>query len=112
MGQRLSYENLEAEVDAALEQARNAPARPYILTVSYHPGPGFEFLQLTLTDGRRLLIPREELGELKHATPEQAKDVEVIMNGTAVYWPQLDDGLNLMDFLEYRWRGAAEPLAA
>jgi hypothetical protein len=112
MGRRLSDENLEAEVNAALEEARNAPERPYIVAASYHPEPGFEFLQMTLTDGRRLLIPREELGELKDATAEQAKDVEVIMNGTAVYWPQLDDGLQLMDFLQYRWRGATEAVAA
>lgn len=112
MGSRHSEYPSEKELDAIMEAARNAPPRPYIVAASYHPEPGFEFLQMTLTDGRRLLIPREELGELKDATPEQAKDVEVIMNGTAVYWPQLDDGLQLMDFLEYRWRGAAEPVAA
>jgi hypothetical protein len=29
-----------------------------------------------------------------------------------VYWPQLDDGLHLNDFLEYRWRREPESVAA
>jgi hypothetical protein len=41
---------------------------------SYRPEPGLEFLMLKLSDGRRLLVPREELGELKNATPQQAAD--------------------------------------
>jgi len=112
MGQRLSYENLDAEVDAAMERARNAPDFPAILSASYHPESELEFLELKLSDGRRLLIPREELGELKNATPEQAKDVVVLTAGTAVYWPQLDDGLHLVDFLKYRWLGELDPVAA
>jgi len=102
----------EQELDAIMERARNAPDYPAILSAVYYAEPELEFLELKLSDGRRLLIPREELGELKNATPEQAKDVVVLTAGTAVYWPQLDDGLHLMDFLEYRWRGELERVAA
>jgi len=98
MGRPLTNENLEAEVDAAMEAARNAPELPTIIEASYHPEPGLEFLKLRLSDGRRLLIPREELGELKNATAE--------------HWPQLDDGLQLEDFLEYRWRKEPRGVAA
>jgi len=112
MGRPLTNENLEAEVDAAMEAARNAPELPTIIEASYHPEPGLEFLKLRLSDGRRLLIPREELGELKNATAEQARDVSIIFSGTALYWPQLDDGLQLEDFLEYRWRKEPRGVAA
>ena len=84
---------------------------PVIVEASYHKESGFEFLHLNLSDGRRLLIPREELDELKNATTEQATDIKIIHNGTGIWWPQIDDGLYLPDFLEHRWgkvpRGAA-----
>ena len=93
----------DEEIDAALEAARNAPPEATIVEAAYRPEPGLEFLMLKLSDGRRLLIPREELGELKNATPEQAVDLTVGPNGVDVWWPQLDDGLYLPDFLEHRW---------
>jgi hypothetical protein len=43
------------------------------------------------------------LGELKHATVEQATDLMIKLQGLAVWWPQIDDGLYLPDFLEHRW---------
>jgi hypothetical protein len=67
---------------------------------------------LKLSNGRRLLIPREELGELKNATPEQATDLFIVPTATGVWWPQLDDGLYLPDFLEYRWGKEKRGVAA
>ena len=93
----------DAEIEAALEEARNAPDEPLIVEAAYRPEPGLEFLMLKLSDGRRLLIPREELSELKNATAEQATDLFIVPTATGIWWPQLDDGLYLPDFLEYRW---------
>jgi hypothetical protein len=93
----------DEEIEAALEEARNAPEEVTIFEARYRPEPGLEFLMLRLSDGRRLLIPKEELGELKNATPEQAADLTIGPHGVDVWWPQLDDGLYLPDFLEYRW---------
>ena len=58
---------------------------------------------LRLNNGQRMLIPKEMLGELKNATLEQAHNVEIKLLGLSVWWPQLDDGLYLPDFLEHRW---------
>jgi len=91
---------------------RNEPDPIVIVSAAYHPESGMDFLELKLSDGRRLLVPREELGELKTATPEQARDLTIIFHGSAVYWPQLDDGLDLADFLRYRWRREPEQVAA
>jgi hypothetical protein len=93
----------EEEVDAALEAAADVRKEPLIESAAYFAEPAMEFLMLRLDDGRRLLVPREELGELKNATAEQAEDVIVVPSGTGVWWPKLDDGLYLPDFLEYRW---------
>jgi hypothetical protein len=102
----------DAEIEAALEEARNAPPEVTILEAAYRGEPGLEFLMLKLSDGRRLLIPREELGELKNATVEQATDLQIGPHGVDIWWPQLDDGLYLPDFLEHRWGKVPRGVAA
>lgn len=112
MAEAITDENLDAVVDAMLERARTSGSDLEILSAVYHPEEGMEFLEMKLSDGRRLLIPKEELGELDHATPEQARDLVVLTPGASIYWPQLDDGLSLGDFLEHRWRREPEAVAA
>lgn len=112
MARALTDENLDAEVETAFEWARTNGSDLEILSAVYHPEKGMEFLEMKLSDGRRLLIPKEELGELDNATPEQAQDVVVLPPGASIYWPQLDDGLSLGDFLEHRWRREPEAVAA
>jgi hypothetical protein len=102
----------DEEIDAALEEAKLYDDDPYIVEAAYRSGPGLDFLMLRLSDGRRLLIPREDLGELKNATSEQAADLTIGPNGIDIYWPQLDDGLFLPDFLEYRWKQDPKDVAA
>jgi hypothetical protein len=102
----------DEEIDAAIERSKAFAACPRIVEAAYRAEPGLEFLMLKLSDGRRLLIPHEELGELTNATPEQASDLFIVPTGTAVWWPQLDDGLNLPDFLERRWGKEPRSVAA
>jgi hypothetical protein len=102
----------EQDIDEMLAAAQLAPDPPRILEAAYHPESGLDFLMLKLSDGRRLLIPRELLPELKHATPEQAVDLFIGPNGIDIWWPQLDDGLYLPDFLENRWVQERHPIAA
>jgi len=102
----------DAEIDAALEEARNSPPEIEILEAEFHSQPGLEFLRMKLSDGRTLLVPREELDELDNATTEQAKDIMILTPGASVWWPQLDDGIYLADFLEYRWGKVKETVAA
>jgi hypothetical protein len=102
----------DEEIDAALERAKDFDSFPRIVEAIYRPETGLEFLMLRLSDSRRLLIPREELGELKDATPEQASDLRIGPNGVDIWWPQLDDGLYLPDFLEHRWGKERRGVAA
>jgi len=101
----------DEEIEAALEEARNAPPEVTILEAAYRAEPGLEFLMLRLSDGRRLLIPREELDELKNATVEQATELFIVPSGTGVWWPQLDDGIYLPNLLEER-SGTGRSVAA
>ncbi len=65
-------------------------------------------LYLKLSDGRRLFVPKEELSELKNATSEQASDIVIVLQGSSLWWPQIDDGLHIQDFLEKRWHKPRE----
>ena len=67
----------DEEIDQAIARAALAADEPRIVEAAYRHEPGLEFLMLKLSDGRRLLIPREELSELDGATVEQACDLIV-----------------------------------
>jgi hypothetical protein len=91
------------EIDAAFERAQAFDSFPRIVEAEFHSDAKVEFLRLRLSDGQQLLIPRQMLGELKDATAEQAADLFIGPQGLSVWWPRLDDGLYLPDFLERRW---------
>jgi len=93
----------DEEIDAALERAKEFDSFPRIVEAAYRPDPGWECLMLRLSNGHRLLVPKEMLGELNNATPQQAVDLRIEHLGLSIWWPQLDDGLYLPDFLEHRW---------
>jgi hypothetical protein len=102
----------DEEIDEAIEQAKQYESEPRIVEAVFRPEPELDLLMLRLNDGRRLLIPREDLGELKNATVEQATDLRIGPHGRDVWWPQLDDGLYLPDFLEHRWGKVPRGVAA
>ena len=102
----------DAELDAAIARAKDFESFPRIAEAVYHPEPGFEFLMLKLDNGARMLIPREELFELKNATPEQASEIRIVPQGRGIWWPQIDDGLYLPDFLDRRWGKVPRGVAA
>jgi hypothetical protein len=79
-----------AEIDRAIAQAQSLNNEPRILSVEYRPSPGLDLLILKLSDGRRHLIPREDLQGLQTATKEQVAAVEIVGHGTGLHWRALD----------------------
>ena len=102
----------DADIDAALESAKQFDSFPTIVQAVYRSEPELRFLMLRLSNGQRLLIPREMLGELRNATEDQAASLEIGPEGLDIWWPQLDDGLYLPDFLEHRWGKQFHGIAA
>ena len=102
----------DEEIDAALERAKAFDAFPTIIEATYVAEPHIQCLMLRLSNGQRMLIPAEMLGELKNAAPEQAANLAITNLGLAVWWPDLDDGLYLPDFLEHRWGKEWQGIAA
>jgi len=80
----------EAEIDQAIQRAGDLHDDPRVTSVEYRAGSGLDLLILKLSDGRRYVIPREDLQGLQAARPAQIADVEILGNGTGLHWPQLD----------------------
>jgi hypothetical protein len=79
-----------AEIDRAIERARHLRAQPLVAEIEYRPGPGLDLFILKLIDGRRRVLPREDLQGLQSGTKEQLARVEIIGGGTGLHWPELD----------------------
>ena len=80
----------DAEINRAIERAKRVTAQPLVAEVEYRPGSGLDLLILKLTDGRRHVIPREELQGLQSGPKDQIARVEIVGGGTGLHWPSLD----------------------
>jgi Protein of unknown function (DUF2442) len=80
----------DAEIDRAIKRARALPSEPRVTEVEYRSGPSLDLLILKLSDGRRHVIPREDLQGLQSATKEKIARVEILGHGTGLHWPDLD----------------------
>ncbi len=90
----------DEEIDAALERVKLEPEWARIAGASYHRD--LDVVEIKVSDGRRLVFPRENLQALKGATPEQAADFKISLHGTSIWWPQMDEGHTLEGMLEGR----------
>ena len=90
----------DEQIDAAIERAKRLKDEPRIVEAVYERG--LDLFVLKLSDGRRLVYPRENLQALYGSTPEQAADFVVGRYGTDIWWPQLDEGHYLPNMLEGR----------
>ncbi len=103
MERHLNNRTTDEELDEAFEGAKDFDSFPRIVEAEFHADAKVPYLSLHLSDGQDLLIPRKMLDELDHATDAQAADLFIDPHGVSVWWPQIDDGLYLPDFLEHRW---------
>jgi Protein of unknown function (DUF2442) len=83
----------DAEIDRAIARAGHVWNETAVKKVEYKPGPGLDLLILKLSDGRRQVLPREDLQGLQGATKEQIANVEIVGRGTGLHWPELDADL-------------------
>jgi len=90
----------EAEIDAALERAKQFDKEPRVAAAEYNAQ--LNVVVLHLDTGRRLVIPREELQGLQDATDVQLAEIEIFA-GLSLAWPQLDVDHYLPHLLEHRY---------
>ena len=95
----------DAEIDAALEAAKELEGEPRVVAAEYLGGRA-DVIVLRLSTGGRLAIPREYLQGLEHATEAQLAEIQLWGGGISVSWPQLDVDHYLPHLLERRYGDA------
>jgi hypothetical protein len=93
-----------SEIDRAIARAKQRPDEPLVTEAEYKSAPGLDLLILKLSDGRRSVIPREELQGLQSASKEQISVIEILGGGTGLHWPALDVDLHVPGLLQGIYR--------
>jgi Protein of unknown function (DUF2442) len=88
----------DAEIDAALARGQAEPERTLGVSARYVPIEDIFIVELT--DGTRLVLPREKLQGLENATPTQLANIEVLTPGTILHWEDLAVDLYIPALIE------------
>jgi len=96
----------DAEIDAALQLAKLHDNGPVARTVEH--SQDLDLLIVWLSNGRRLVLPVEDIQGLGNATHEQLQRYELLGRGTGISFPELDVDLYVPTFIEgvygnHRW---------
>lgn len=88
----------DAEIEASLERAKMHDKDPVAESVEHVPG--LSLLIVKLSNGRRLVIPIEDIQGLGTATHEQIRNYELFGRGTGISFPELDVDLYVPSLIE------------
>lgn len=88
----------DSEIAAALERARHHEGDPVAQTVEHIPD--LNLLIVALSNGRRLVLPVEDLQGLGEATHRQIQNYELLGRGTGISFPDLDVDLYVPALIE------------
>jgi hypothetical protein len=88
----------DAEIDAAIERAKLLDGEPLAKTAVYIPS--IKVLMVGLTNGRRLVLPIEDLQGLENATAKQLQNIEILGRGTGINFPDIDAGFYVPSLIE------------
>ena len=61
-----------------------------------------ESLTVSLSDGRRLILPLDWYPRLLHGTPAERNNWRLVADGVGIHWPDLDEDLSVEAFLAGR----------
>jgi hypothetical protein len=88
----------DAEIEAALERAKLHDNAPRALAVEHIPD--LRLLIVGLSNGRRLMLPIEDLQGLGNASHKQIQNNELLGHGTGISFPELDIDLYVPALIE------------
>lgn len=87
-----------AEIDAALKKAKLHDNDPLAQTVEHIPA--LNLLIVGLSNGRRLVLPVEDVQGLSKASHKQIQNYELLGGGTGISFPELDVDLYVPALIE------------
>ncbi len=67
-----------------------------------------EKLVVELADGRSLIVPLAWHPRLKHALPEERQNWQLLGDGYAIEWPELDEHIGIEGLLAGRGSGESQ----
>lgn len=67
-----------------------------------------EKLMVDLDDGRSLLVPLEWYPRLRHASPKERNNWQLLGDGYAIEWPDLDEHIGIEGLLAGRRSGESQ----
>jgi hypothetical protein len=88
----------DAEIEAALKRAKLHDSDPRAHTIEHIPA--LKLLIVGLSNGRRLVLPIEDVQGLGNATHEQIQNYELLGRGTGISFPELDVDLYVPALIE------------
>jgi len=88
----------DTEIEAALRRAKLHEGDPRAHTVEHIPT--LNLLIVGLSNGRRLVLPIEDLQGLGNATHKQIQNYELLGRGTGIAFPDLDVDLYVPALIE------------
>jgi hypothetical protein len=88
----------DAEIEAALERAKLHDSGPLALTVEHILD--LKLLIVGLSNGRRVVLPIEDVQGLGTATHKQLQNYELLGRGTGISFPDLDVDLYVPALIE------------
>lgn len=88
----------DAEIKAALSWTKLHGSEPRALSVTHVPD--LKLLIVGLSNGRRLVLPIEDIQGLGGATHSQIQNYELLGNGTGICFPDLDVDLYVPALIE------------
>ncbi|SNS95159.1 Protein of unknown function [Granulicella rosea] len=94
-------------IEGALERAKSEPKDDRVTATAVRFDAALRLLLITLSNGRRLTIPQEDLQHLANASVEDASDVTIEMRGRGIHWEKLDLDFSVQGLIEGR-RGNAQ----
>jgi hypothetical protein len=88
----------DAGIEAALQKAKLHDSEPRALTVEHIQR--LNLLIVGLSNGRRLVLPIEDLQGLGRATHKQIQNYELLGHGTGISFPDIDVDLYVPALIE------------
>jgi hypothetical protein len=88
----------DTEIEAALKRTKLHDSDPRAQAVEYIPA--LKLLIVGLSNGRRLVLPIEDLQGLGNATRKQIQNYELLGQGTGISFPDLDVDLYVPALIE------------
>ncbi len=88
----------DAEIEAALEKAKLHDGDPRAVSVAHIQR--LNLLIVGLSNGRRLVLPIEDLQGLGGATQKQIQNYELLGHGTGISFPEIDVDLYVPALIE------------